>query len=326
MNNKYLSYKILYNNKINFNFINKGIEFNIKKNFLFNFIYFFYKEMPTKLTDKEILKYKKYNNIYILFTPIPRRDKIPINEFNYWASFFNINTKKWLENAYFEGIQKINTIKWKPFIYFFKLLYNKFNRDILDYILIDGSFTVMLNGIRISKDIDIAVVYPKTEKRNKLDEFILKQEKTIKGTSLDIYLKDKKLWNNNTPNILNKNSQRKGIKNYNTQVKSDKYSFLFFGIKIINLELYINDMAHRRYPKNVFDTIQTRRLIGITMPIKPLEENIQVNNNIYTKKKFLNSVINKYKQYLNKKINLKQLNLYMRPHLELYNKIIKNTN
>ena len=294
------------------------LEIKIKKKFLLNYKYFYRSSLPKPLSEEEIKKYKKIKCIYIKFRKINKRKKIPIEEFNLWTSIYDKNTRVWLERAYFEGLQKLKSFLWQPFVYFFKKLYEKFSIVLLKYVLIDGSFPIMLHGLRKSSDIDIAVVYPNLEKRKKLDDFIINMKKNIKGTKLDIYLKDKILWENNTPNVLNKNAQEKGIKNYDTMVTSKKYSFYFYGIKIINLELYIEDVSKRRYPKNVYDTIQARRKLGLKYPLKPLEDKIKIVNKIYNPSKFIKTVTFYFKKFLNEDVTEKQVKLFLAPHFKLY--------
>ena len=81
--------------------------------------------------------------------------------------------------------------------------------------------------------------------------------------------------------------KRKELRIMIPMVISKKYSFYFYGIKIINLELYIEDVSKRRYPKNVYDTIQARRKLGLKYPLKPLEDKIKIVNKIYTPAKFI---------------------------------------
>lgn len=328
--NRYYNYNILNSYKISlilnkdninkFNNSNIILKIKIKKKFLLNYMYFYRKNIPKKLNQGEIEKYSKIKNVFLIFKRINIREKIPLNEFNIWSSFLHENTRKWLERSYFEGLQKFKYCTWQPFIYFYKLLYNKFSNRILNDVLIDGSFTNMLSGARVSSDIDIAVVAPFNREREKLDEFILYM-KNIKGTCLDVYLKNKILWENNTPDVLNKFARNQNIRNYDTIVKSANHCIYFCGIKVITLELYIASVCERAYPKNVFDTIQARRLFKITYPLDILDCNIVRKNKSYSCKKFLTTIVFYYRKYLNKKVTTTQIKRYLIPHNKLYNKL-----
>lgn len=331
MNIKYKN--LLYKNKIfySFNLIEKDNDIKlikihkIKNNFLLNFIYFYKNEIPERLEENEINKIKKIENVYIYIKKIEKRNKIPINDYNIFTSFFNKNTIEWLENANFNGLQKYKTTIhnniWKNYIKFLKDLYNNFSENILNSVVIDCSLTNMLHGMRISKDIDIVALPNKGNNSDKLYNYLEKKEKEMKNPELDIYFKERKLWKIKTPQVLDKIAQDHGEKNYETYIRSNKYTYYFYGIKVITIYAYLYFVSQRRYPKNVFDTIQAHKILNLTYPLKPLEDQIKVNDKIYNKNKFLKTVKSYYKKFLNKNISIDEINKDLIIHNILYKRI-----
>lgn len=337
LNNNYnKNIKKLYEKKILYYYEkqdkNEDIELikthKVKKNFILNFYYFYKNNLPKYIIEDKIEELKKVKNVYIYLKNIEKREKIPIHEFNIYTSFFHENTIKWLEIANFEGLQKFKTYKnnnvWESFIKFNKDLYYNFSQNILKSVIIDGSLTNMLHGMRLSDDIDLAAVTEPSEERDKLYNYIIEKKEIMKKTELDIYLKNKVLWENNTPNVLNNFCKNHNINNYNTLVKSNKYSYYFYGIKIINYNLYIASSSDRGYPKNVFDTIQARRILKITYPLKPFDNNMKIGNKIYSNEIFIKTVKFYYKKFLNENVEEKDIEKYLKPHFKLYKEIHKN--
>lgn len=298
----------------------------IKKKFILNYMFFYRKKYPEKLSDEEIKKYGGYKVAYIYVKPLEKREgRVPVEEFNAYTAFFNANTTKWLETANFENLQKRlgKRFFWQPFVYFTTKLYRIFDQRILNYLLIDGSLTNMLHGMRQTDDMDIAVVAPESIQRDRLYKFILENKKTIKYSELDVYLKDVIDWENDTPNVLNEYAKDCGAKDYDTLVASGDYNFYFNGIKIINYNLYIIAVAERAYPKNVFDTIQARRVMKIKYPLKPFDlkdDNAVLikDHKSYSVKKFLKTITFYYRKFLCEKVTIKQVKLFLKPHFKMY--------
>lgn len=331
MNIKYK--KMLYKNKILYSFKllekNKDLKLikihKTKKNFLLNFIYFYKKELPERLEENDIKRIKNIEYIYIYIKKGNKRDKIPIEEYNIFTSFFNNNTIEWLEMADINGLQnyKINKHNniWKNYIKFLKDLYNNFRENILNTVVIDCSLTNMLNGIRISKDIDIVALPNKGSNSDKLYNYLEKKEKEMKNPELDIYFKEKKLWKIKTPEVLDKIANDHGEINYETYIRSNKYTYYFYGIKVITIYAYLYFVSERRYPKNIFDTIQAHKILNLTYPLKPLEDKIIVNEKVYKKNEFLKVVKNYYMKFINKKVNIEDIKKDLIIHNILYKKI-----
>ena len=210
--------------------------------------------------------------------------------------FFHNETIRFLNNIYDNNLSEYNS-KFKNF----HILLGKLRKYVKTKerlgVMIDSSFTLKTHNVRRSKDIDLVILHPyyyNKKIRNNLKYNIAKKLKYI-----DPYFFGIVEWHGETKETLDEDTQiitNNEITNFHDFVFNPNHHYYFFGIKVIKIEFDLGYRANRRYPKNVADLILAKSKLNINFDkykIKKLEEKINVDNNVYTKKEFI-EVVQRY--------------------------------
>jgi len=210
-------------------------------------------------------------------------------------SFYDEKTIEFLNTV---EIENIDVYKQNNLMFFKLLKKLRENIKTIDRlgVLIDGSIILNLYNIRKNNDLDLAVLHPNAKEN---------REKLLNINELefvDLYIDKILEWDGENKETLDKQTKEiteNLIDDYFRIIFDPDYSIYFYGIKVIILDYDLKYRALRRYPKNVADLILIeRKYKNIKIPkFKCLENNINVNNKIYNKNKFIKTV----KFYLRKK-------------------------
>ncbi len=208
-------------------------------------------------------------------------------------TFFHDNTFDFFSDLIVEDIDDYKKMNNN----FFKLLIKirKYIKTIERLgVMLDSSITLSLHSLRKNKKLDIVVLHPKNdlpEIKDLLFNNIYKELDFIdpyfdkimdkKGETIESL--------NEKTRIMTNNSED----DYHNLVFDPKHHFYFFGIKIILLDYDLKYRAKRRYPKNVAELLITKNKLKKKVPkIQKLEKSINVQDNIYSKEKFIQTVSN----------------------------------
>ncbi len=258
------------------NILDKNKDFNV---------YFYYKEYPNKENDKRYFFYKN------------RRDFLT-------PCFLNNNTIKFLELV---NIDNYDDYKNKNKLFFITLAsIRKYVKTIERLgVMVDGSATLSIHNVRNMKDLDLVIFHPRYYEPS-IRHNLINMHKQLKF--IDPYFYNFLSWKGEEKHVLDK--QVKTITNNNTTdfnyvVFDPKFTYYFFGIKIISLDYNLKYRAMRNYPKNIADLIITKYKLNIDVPkIKKLEDKINANDEkIYDKEDFINIIL-KYLKKFNFKMDL----------------------
>jgi hypothetical protein len=257
----------------------------LEKNTNFNII--FYQEKYSDISKDEYFKDKNRRDFLI-------------------PCFLHDKTISFINNMYYNVNSSYNE-KFKNFHILLGLLRQNIKTKNKLGIIITSSFTLATYNLRANKDIDLVILHPYyhlNKIRRKLVYNIAKKHNFI-----DPHIHNILEWKDiNKYNMYNIDKMEDiKINNFYEIIFNPNYHYYFFGIKVIDITLDLKYRSIRAYPKNIADLILAKSKLKIEIPkIKPLEKKIIIENNEYSKNKFINIVL-KYLKKFNCKIDFNSL-------------------
>ena len=283
MENTLLSKKIKNNDKFKLNMetiYHKYIDEDEKKIILKDeyFVFVYQDEYPEKGSEEYF--YHKNRRDFLIPT------------------FFHQNTFDFFSDLIVENIDEYKRMN----NHFFKLLVKirKYIKTIERLgVMLDSSITLSIHNLRKNKKLDLFVLHPK----NDLDEIkeILFSKIYKELDFLDPYfdkIMDKRGSSLEKLNDKTKIMTDNEVENFHELVFDPNHHFYFFGIKIVLLEYDLKYRANRRYPKNIAELLITKNKLNKKVPkIVKLESSINVQDIMYSKDKFIQTVSNYLKKF-----------------------------
>lgn len=249
-------------------------------------IYFYYKLYPNNDQD--------HNKSYFLYKN--RRDfLIPC--------FLNSNTIKFLELVNITDYENYKNMNKLFFLTLASIRKYVKTTERLG-VMVDGSATLSIHNVRHMKDLDLIIFHPRYYDP-KIRYNLINMHKQLKF--IDPYFYNFLSWKGEEKYILDKQVKyitNNEITDFNNVIFNPKFTYYFFGIKIISLDYNLKYRAMRNYPKNIADIIITKYKLNIDVPkIKKIEDKINANNEkIYNKEDFINIILKYLKKFNFKKI------------------------
>lgn len=270
--------------------------------------------------EKKLLNSNNKINVYFYYKKYPNYDQNQDHDKSYFfyknrrdfliPCFLNNNTIKFLELV---NIKDYDEYKNKNKLFFITLAnirkYVKTNERF--GVMVDGSATLSIHNVRNMKDLDLVIFHPRYYDP-KIRYNLIGMHKQLKF--IDPYFYNFLSWKGEEKHVLDKQVSyitNNEVKDFNYVVFDPKFTYYFFGIKIISLDYNLKYRAMRNYPKNIADLIITKYKLNIDVPkIKKLEDKINANDEkIYEKEDFINMILRYLKKFNFNKFDINQLKI-----------------